>query len=662
MTETTYPVSHLSYSALSLFLRNPYMFKKNYILNIWDFKYSASALAGKAGHKALELYYKGEPVHKAIEAGLALINKTPDSEIEFGKTGSREKIIKTYNQAIQWYLEEEKINRKDILGIEKSITTFFEMDDIVKADIEKQEFGLPAKAVSDLIVRNEKGKIDIIDHKFCSSYTQGDKDKGLYVLQALFNYHTVKSEYKEVPERMIFNELKVTKNTDGSPQLQPYIIEFAKHPDYFGLFYNIYNQVTRTISNPSYSYLPNFNDAFDNAGETFDDYKNNVITIESPVMVEHKTKDVQLKDTKFIESEVDIVDNQHLPNEEKIRMKLLEFGIAVEMRETYTGASVIQYTFKPSRGTRMSQFEKLGKDLAIVLKAKTIRIQAPIMGTDVVGVEIPNPERQFVNLPVEEFEQGSLTIPIGVDVYGTIVKKRLDEMPHLLVAGATGAGKSVMIHVILKSLTEQNTPEELSLLLIDPKRVELGQYKNLPHLLEKPIYDENKANIALDWLVDEMEHRYNTLEQYGVRDIDQYNKENTKVMKKIVVVIDEFADLILQSKNAEPTQKRVITPDGESEIMDRLTSEKAIIRLAQKSRAVGIHLVLGTQRPSVDVVTGLIKANMPTRIAFATSSRVDSQVILDEAGAETLIGKGDMLFLDPHKRYLQRLQGFYFEN
>jgi S-DNA-T family DNA segregation ATPase FtsK/SpoIIIE len=313
------------------------------------------------------------------------------------------------------------------------------------------------------------------------------------------------------------------------------------------------------------------------------------------------------------------------------------------MQETYKGASVIQYTLKPSRGLKMSSFEKHDKDLALVLKAKSIRIQAPIMGTDLVGVEVPNPKRAVIKLP-DEIERivetpGTLTIPIGVDVYGRIITKDLADMPHLLIAGATGSGKSVMINVVIRSLVEQNTPEALKLVLIDPKRVELSQFKNLPNLLAPVIYDEKKATTTLNWLVEEMEIRYDRLEKAGYRGITDYNANNANKMSKIVVVIDEFADLILQSDGNE--------------------TEKAVIRLAQKARAIGIHIVLGTQRPSVDVVTGLIKANFPTRIAFMTSSRMDSQVILDQAGAEELIGKGDMLFLDPTVRGLQRLQGFY---
>jgi S-DNA-T family DNA segregation ATPase FtsK/SpoIIIE len=297
----------------------------------------------------------------------------------------------------------------------------------------------------------------------------------------------------------------------------------------------------------------------------------------------------------------------------------------------------------------MAQFEKYSADLALALKAKTIRVQAPIMGTELVGIEVPNPNRNIVNFfnddnSVNEkiiLEPSSTNIPIGVDVHGNAVNKALEDMPHLLIAGATGQGKSVMINVCVRALSEQNTADELKFVMIDPKRVELVQFKNLPNLIPPVIYDTEKAVKALYWLIERMEDRYEMFEQSGVRDIKEYRKSVAPLFR-IVVVIDEAADLILQGREKK---------EGSD-------AEKAIIRLAQKGRAAGIHLIIGTQRPSVDVISGLLKANFPTRIAFTTSSRADSQVILDQAGAEELTGKGDLLFLDPHTRGLQRLQSF----
>lgn len=629
----SYPVDHLSHSAIMSYLRNRLAFKKIYILKLYNFKNSPATVVGKAGHKALEIYYKnGNNADEAAQIGTAYINSVKDDDVEWGKIGSREKVIKTFNTAFNGYISEYDVDG-EILGVEKTITSFINYNG--------QELALPIKSVSDLIIRNANG-IDIVDHKFIATYTDGEVEDGALVSQALCNYFNVLSEFGEAPKRMIFNEYKTTKNSNGDAQLQPYIIVFKEHQDWFDIFINIYNEITKEISNPDNMYLPNFQDRFDYSGETFKDYKAQIITVESPIIVQHKTGDFQYKDKKFVSAPVDIKDNKDLTEEEKVRIKLLEFGVPVEMQETQKGSSIIQYTCKVSRGVPMSKITKYEKDLAIALKAKSLRIQAPIMGTDLVGIEVPNPERKVIEYKKVDEMNGGMDIPIGINVYGNVVKKSLSDMPHLLVAGATGSGKSVMMNVIIQALTDQNSPEELKFVLIDPKRVELAQFKNNPNLMSRVIYEMDEARKALIWLVDEMERRYIELEKTDMRDIDSYNG-NYKPMHKVVVVIDEFADLMLQA-----------TKKGEENI-----AEKAIIRLAQKSRAVGIHLVLGTQRPSVDVVTGLIKANLPTRIAFTTSSRADSQVILDQAGAEELVGKGDMLFLDPHTRGLVRLQGFY---
>lgn len=621
---------------MMLFLRNRFAFKKQYILKLYNFKNSPAAIVGKAGHKSLEHFYKGMDAASAAEVGMAYIESVKDADVEWGKTGSREKVIKDFSKCFNGYIEEAPEYHK-ILAVEKEITSFIEH--------EGQKLGIPAKSVSDLIVEDEEGNIDIIDHKFLSVYTDGDEEAGAMIFQAMFNYHNVKYEYGKSPRRMIFNEYKISTNSNGEAQLQPYIIEFDKHPEYFEIFFNLYNETTREISRPDCLYLPNFQDKFDFSGETFKDYKAQIITVESPIVVNHKTGDFQFVEKKFVSSPVNIVDNEHLTEEEKIRIKLLEFGIPVEMGETFKGASVIQYTLKASRGVKMSQFEKFAADLANALKAKSIRVQAPIMGTNLVGIEVPNPDRQVIKFynddltinPKINLEPGSTRIPIGVDVYGNTVYKKLEDMPHLLIAGATNQGKSVMINCAVKALAEQNTPEELKFVMIDPKRVELRQFKDLPNLIPPIITETDKAVTGLKWLVDKMEKRYEILEENNCRNIKEY-REKIGQMEIIVAVIDEFADLVLQTEDTQ--------------------AEKYIIRLAQKARAVGIHLIIGTQRPSVDVISGLIKANFPTRIAFTTSSRVDSQVILDQAGAEELVGKGDMLFMDPHEKGFKRLQGF----
>lgn len=622
----TYPIDYWSYSALTKFLANPIAFKKRYILKIYDTQVGISGLVGQAGHEALKYFYQGVEASKAIEHGLDYIHQKPDSEIDFGKTGTREQVLKTYTQAIDFYLAEAPTYPK-IISVEEAITEAVD------------GFPLPMKAISDLVVE-ENGELVIVDHKFVKSHTDGELPNPHYIIQSFFNYYTILAKYKRAASRMVFQECKTAKNKDGSPQIQQYIIEFEKYPHYLDFFKRIYNDATRELGREDKLYLPNFSDNYDGQN-SFDIYIQDLIDVDQPVAVAHKTKAVDFVEKKFIPSTLDNVANQNFSPEEKIKAKLAEFGLAVEMRETFTGPGVIKYTMKPSRGRKMADFEKHGPDIALALKAQSVRIEAPIYGTDLIGVEVPNPQRQFVEYRHDDSRDGTLQIPIGVDVYGKTIVKDLAEAPHLLIAGATGSGKSVMINVLIQSLLEQNSPDELGFVMIDPKRVELAPWNDTPHLLAPVIYEDEKAVQALNWLIEEMEHRYDQLEKSRYRNIEEYNANEANHMRKIVVVIDEFADLILQTAGG--------------------ATERAIIRLAQKARAIGIHVILGTQRPSVDVVTGLIKANLPTRIAFMTSSRVDSQVILDQGGAEQLMGKGDMLFLDPSTKGLQRLQALYIK-
>ncbi len=607
-------------------------------------KGGVSNIAGKAGHKALEMYYKGATRQEAIDAGLEYIDKEPDEKIEYGKTGSRQEIIKKYTSAVNNYFAEEPKFYK-VLGAELDLTSYIKIGD--------QELSLPIKSKSDLVVEDEDGNIDIIDYKFVSAFTTDD-EIGSYFVQSVANYYNVMNEFGKAPRKMTFLEVKISQNKDGGSQLKPYTIVYAENQDYFKVFMSLYEDCTHEILRQDLRYIPNFSDMYD-GNQTFKEYRKRIAgsSLED-IVIKHRTintigvakqfVDVNKRADNFEQSEVDLVDNKYLTAEEKIRTKLIEFGVPVKMDKTFSGSSVTLYTLKANRGVRMKSFETYEKDLALALRSESIRILAPIMGTDLVGIEVPKSEEERKTLPFNEANlvQDTMTIPVGVNVYGETVTKDLAEMPHLLVAGATGSGKSVMINVIIRSLIAQNSKEKLKLILIDPKRVELAQFKDSVNLLRPTIYDMDLAVQTLEWCVEEMEKRYNKLEGKACRDIKEYNRVGGR-MSRIVVVIDEFADLILANKSKA----------------DSPSAEMAIVRLAQKSRAVGIHLVLGTQRPSVDVVTGLIKANLPTRIAFRTSSRIDSQIILDQAGAEQLTGKGDMLFLDPSKREIQRLQGYF---
>lgn len=624
-----YPIEHWSYSSLLKFLSDRYAFKKQYILKIYDDKTTPSALVGTAAHKALEAFYKGHKLEDAIQEGQRYIDTYNDQLVDYGKTGSREKVIKDYTQAVNFYFA-ERPECKEIIGVEEAIVTW--------VDINGTRLALPIKAKIDLITRDADGKIVVRDHKFVTSYSDKKKDKGDRTIQAMFYYFAVKEKYKEAPHRMIFDEVKVSKNSGGEPQLDPYQIIYENHPDYVDIFVSLINDCTAEIAGDC-RYLPNLSDMF-SGQDSFEGYRMELTGIEpEKLVVEHRTISREIQEKKFVPSFTDTVENQYLSDEEKIRVKLQEFGIAVDMKETYQGASIVKFTMKPARGIKMSRFEQHAKDLAIALKASTIRVEAPIMGTDLVGIEVPAKDRKTINWEDKLAIKDTLMLPIGVDVYGEVVRKDLAAMPHLLVAGSTGSGKSVMMNVLIKTLLVQNEADRLGLVLIDPKRVELSQFEDSPHLLTPVVYEVERAQKVLASMVEEMESRYKVLKSRKYRHIDEYNDSNIERMVKIVVVIDEMADLMLQDK------------EGIIEAM--------IVRLAQKARAVGIHLILGTQRPSVDVLTGTIKANLPTRICFMTASGIDSRIVLDQTGAEELTGKGDMLFRDPAHRDLKRLQGFY---
>lgn len=333
---------------------------------------------------------------------------------------------------------------------------------------------------------------------------------------------------------------------------------------------------------------------------------------------------------------------------EAIREKFDQFGISVSMKAVHVGPTVTQFTLDPAAGVKLNKISSLKDDLALALSAKSLRIEAPIPGQGLVGIEIPNEERSTVSMKeilesdAWEDMESPLKLALGRDVAGKPQVYDLAKAPHLLIAGKTGSGKSVAMNAFLMSLLWQNSPEDLRLILVDPKRVELKPYDHLPHLLTPVITEPEKAVSALAWAVAEMNRRYRQLSETGVRNLKEYNEKHfDKPEPYIVIVIDELADLMM-----------VAGKDVEA----------AICRIAQMARAVGMHLIVATQRPSVDVVTGLIKANLPTRVAFRVSSGIDSRTIIDGVGAEDLLGFGDMLHLDGNSGMLSRIQGLYVTN
>ena len=349
---------------------------------------------------------------------------------------------------------------------------------------------------------------------------------------------------------------------------------------------------------------------------------------------------------------------------ENLTIKLREFGIEGNVENNLPGPVITRFEISLAPGTKASQVSNIANDLARSLAVKSVRVVEVIEGKSTIGIEIPNPKRQIVSLYsiMKEFKQNELTsleFCVGRDISGQASKINLQQLPHLLIAGTTGSGKSVGVNTILLNLLRNNDPEKLKLLLIDPKMLELSVYDDIPHLITPVITDMQKASNGLNWCVKEMDKRYKLMSILGVRSLEGYNEkvsnlssipddvrqqleeENQAEIKElpyIVVVIDELADLMMV------TGKKV---------------EQLIARLAQKARASGIHLAIATQRPSVDVITGLIKANIPSRMSFLVSSKVDSRTILDQGGAEQLLGKGDMLFIEPGTSIPKRIHGAF---
>jgi DNA segregation ATPase FtsK/SpoIIIE, S-DNA-T family len=338
-----------------------------------------------------------------------------------------------------------------------------------------------------------------------------------------------------------------------------------------------------------------------------------------------------------------------------LEKKLEDFGVNGSVVTVMPGPVITTFEYEPAPGVKINKIVNLSDDLALALRATSIRIVAPIPGKAVIGIEVPNLDRELVCfkdvITSDAFEKSKsmLTMCLGKDIEGNPVATQLDKMPHLLIAGATGTGKSVGLNTMLCSLLYKSSPDDVKLIMIDPKRIELTMYDGIPHLITPVVTDVKKATNALFWAVREMERRYKLLSTLKVRNINQYNNKIRKIEPKegeeppeklpyVVIIIDELADLMI-----------VASRDVEVSLM----------RLAQMARAAGIHLILATQRPSVDVLTGIIKANFPTRLSFQVSSRTDSRTIIDSNGAESLLGNGDMLFLPPGTSKLQRVHGAY---
>ena len=381
--------------------------------------------------------------------------------------------------------------------------------------------------------------------------------------------------------------------------------------------------------------------------------------LEFEITAEQENRDYQLPPVTLL-NEIKAIDQSKEyatieKNVKKLEETFASFGVEAKVTKANLGPAVTKYEIQPAVGVKVSKIVSLGDDLALALAAKDIRIEAPIPGKSFIGIEVPNSEVSVVSfrdvMEGQKHTDKLLEVPLGRDISGVVQSANLTKMPHLLIAGATGSGKSVCINGIITSILMKAKPNEVKMMMIDPKMVELNVYNGIPHLLTPVVTNPRKAAQALHKVVSEMERRYELFAGTGMRNIDGYNNliveynlengENNPTLPYIVVIVDELADLMMVASNEV---------------------EDAITRLAQMARAAGIHMILATQRPSVDVITGIIKANVPSRIAFAVSSSIDSRTIIDGSGAEKLLGRGDMLFRPMGENKPLRVQGAFISD
>jgi len=655
------------------------MFKVNYMNgDNLDTLLSASTILGRGGHKAVEGYLRalgsdisgndGEAIKAGLLAGTEHLKTVSDGMVGWNKTiENRSKLDERFAKSYFGYVKALDVQRraKRILMIEQTLEH--------KVKVNGAELPIPLKGIPDWVFEDQEGRIIIEDHKFTSRFSNTEAIDGAKLLQASILFFLVHAELGRAPYAICFREWKITDNRDKSePQSREYEIVFDDHPLIFDFFYRFYDDATSALLGKAV-FIPNIHAIYDKdvsilayihrldideeRDKAFRKLKVDNLTDFLKKQIERDGAMKQYLDTvsaKFVSSNT--LNYKDMTSEEQIKMKLAEHGIALDFHSKIEGGSVTQYRYEPSIGLKMSRIEKFAADIEQVVKTAGVRILAPIPNTDLVGFEIPCKERHF---PVVTPNNRGFTIPIGVDVMGNTFRIDLREAPHLLIAGATGSGKSVCMTSIIRAVAKLPHSD---IHLIDPKMVELAPLRDVAASYHEEIDD---IRDALDKHVIDMDKRYRQLQKAGVRNIVELPVGR---MRYSFIFIDEFADLVIQDKHKrkgaikETSEETVKTETGKKVIKRRAGVEKSIedmiIRLAQKGRAAGIHLIMATQRPSVNVISGTIKANFPTRIALRTATSTDSNVILDQVGSEKLLGKGDMLLMTPSEIGIKRLQGY----
>lgn len=647
-TIENFPLKHYSYSTFVKFSTNPIMFKINYINgDRIDSTRNVSGVIGNAFHSAMDIFYakfkdnEQDAIKQGLEVGMEYLTEYNDGFIEYSSVvETKQKAQEIFAFAFSTYVQEKKQEDFELISTEEEILTGVN----VEWNGKQIELPVPLKGRLDKLIR-KNGKLVITDYKTCRAFSDPDKIDGSKILQAVQYYFLVYAKYGEPPYSMIFEELKITKNRDGSPQIKEYEMVYEENDQFFDFYFRFYDDVTRAINGEAV-FVPNINDFFDNEvamiayihrldvpeqqAKLMKELRVNNITDLLKAKIQYAgnmRKLLKSVEEKFVQAKN--INYESMEIQDKIQTKLMEHGMLIKFDSKIEGLSIDQYRYNPSIGLKMSRIKTYVADIEQVVGISGIRILAPIPNTSFIGFEIPRKERSF---PTTKPVNKGFNLEIGIDIMGKTYDFDIRKAPHLLIAGATGSGKSVFLNSIISQLA---TIKNVDLHLFDPKMVELSRFrKNAVQYYS----DIESIWVAISDLVQEMNNRYHILAENGCRNIDEYGKMNYKF-----VVIDEFGDLIISK-----------VKDGKTDLSKEI--EKNILLLAQKARACGIHLIIATQRPSTDIVTGSIKANFPTKVAFRTAKETDSRVLLDESGAEKLLGKGDMIFSSDDGQI--RLQGF----
>jgi S-DNA-T family DNA segregation ATPase FtsK/SpoIIIE len=639
-SKTSFPLDHYSYSTMVRFSSNPILFKINYInRDQFETTMNISGVIGRAFHTAMETYYGGgdesptseeEAIELGLRAGVDYLDKYEDGFINYNTTcPTKQKALELFTFAFNSYVKERPYNTEEIVGLE------MKMEKEIDVQWRGQNVSLPVKLKGylDKLIR-EDGKLKVIDYKTTRSFSSEDRIDGAKMIQAVQYYLLTYAETGEEPYSMVYEEVKTTKNRDNSPQVRRYEVVYAENELFFDFYFRLFEDMTRSLNGEAV-YVPNVNALYDNevaiiayihrldqTEETAKKLKTaKVDTVSDLLKKEIRNASsmksfMELAEKKFVSAKT--LNYSKMDNQEKIKMKLMEFGMVLDFDEKVEGLAVDLYKYTPSIGLKMAKLKAYAADVEQVLGTSGIRVLAPIQDSHQVGFEVPRKDRVF---PTIKGEAHGINVTIGVDIFGKPFQYDIGAAPHILVAGTTGSGKSFFLNNLIEQLTRN--AGEVELHLFDPKMVEFMQWESATNVVEYQT-DREYIQASLSMLVDEMNARYMAMKENGVKSIEG-------LFKPKVVFIDEFGDI-----NNNEVQEDI-----------RL--------LAQKSRMAGIHLVIATQRVSAKIINGEIKANFPVKVAFLTAKELDSRIILDEGGAEKLLGKGDMLFFAEGK--ITRLQG-----